>query len=636
VGVIRQLPDLLVNKIAAGEVVERPASVVKELIENSLDAGATRISVTIEEGGQRLIRVADNGSGIAAGEIHLAVSAHATSKLADEDALFAIGTLGFRGEALASIGSVSNLLLSSRTPDSDAGAEVRVIGSRIKESTAVGRPPGTTVEVRDLFFNVPARRKFLRTKSTETARVTELFTRLALAHPRIAFDLTKNGRTSHSLPGEQTTVQRIGSFFGPELADELMHFQRTEHGLEIEGYAAPPARARATGNWQYLFVNGRWIRDRMLQFAMREAYRGLMEHDRFPVAFVSLSLDTAGVAVNVHPTKIEVRWRDGSAVRSQVLSALRETLQAADLTPALRASSPHAQADESRNDQLRHEAAAWFKRQIPAPASGAGGTAASTSAGSFPRSGAPGERTTVDPYRSTGSPSASDSVSDRSRSADGLSLWRSYYGDSPSPDMHQPELEGMVRRAPGRALQLHNTYLVTETEEGLLIIDQHALHERVIYEELRQRITRGALESQRLLLPETLAVTPAQMSLLETHRDLLHRLGMEVSPFGPDTVAIQAFPSLLADTSARRVLGDLLDKLAEDDGAGDVEVLVHKLLDMMACKAAVKAGDPLTPEEIDALIAQRGLVEKSSNCPHGRPTTLSMSVKELDKQFKRR
>lgn len=635
-GVIRQLPDLLVNKIAAGEVVERPASVVKELIENSLDAGATRISVSIEEGGQRLIRVADNGCGIAARDIHLAVSAHATSKLADEAALFAIGTLGFRGEALASIGSVSNLRLTSRTHDADAGAEVRVIGSRIKETTAVGRPPGTTVEVRDLFFNVPARRKFLRTKSTETARVTELFTRLALAHPPIAFDLTKNGRTSHSLPGGQTTVERIASFFGPEMADELMHFQRTEHGLAIEGYAAPPARARATGNWQYLFVNGRWIRDRMLQFAMREAYRGLMEHDRYPVAFVYLTLDPAGVDVNVHPTKIEVRWRDGGTVRSQVLSALRETLQVADLTPALRAPSPHAQVDDSRNDQLRHEAAEWFKRQIPAPPTGSSGTADSTSRGAFPRGGALGDRTTVAPYRSTASHPASDSVSDRPRPADALSLWRTYYGDSPSPDVHQPALEGMVQRAPGRALQLHNTYLVTETEDGLLIIDQHALHERVIYEELRKRITGGALESQRLLLPETLAVTPDQMALLETHRDLLQRLGMEVSPFGPDTVAVQAFPSLLADTSARRVLGDLLDKLAENDAGGDVEGLVHELLEMMACKAAVKAGDPLTPEEIDALIAQRSLVEKSSNCPHGRPTTLSMSVKELEKQFKRR
>ncbi len=639
---IRVLPDVLVSKIAAGEVVERPASVVKELLENAIDAGADRIELTIEDGGKRLIRVSDNGCGMPADDLRLAVMPHATSKLATEDDLYRIGTLGFRGEALASIGSVSHLRIISRPHDSDEGAEIRVAAERVESCGAAGAPPGTTVEVRDLFFNVPARRKFLRATSTEVGHVGEQFARIALAHAGVGFEMTNGQRVVQRLSAGQARLERIGALFGQELADELIHVQRDERGLGIDGYVAPPARSKATAAGQYVFVNGRYIRDRVLNYAIREAYRGLLEHTRYPIVFVFLTIDPAAVDVNVHPTKIEVRWQDANLVRSQVLSALRETFLRTDLTPALRTGGQDATFDEADRAEIRHSIAEQLKSMTPArvvpPVSAS----------------APGDRRHDSYPARTGSvPSGGQTATTGASAAD---LWRSLYGPAgaepppaslPSPPegpltasawsaagRHGAEVPPSdTRRRP--TIQLHNTYLVTETDDGLLIIDQHALHERILYEQLRQRLTAGPLESQRLLLPETLEATPRQLAVLEEHADLLHQLGIEVTRFGTNAVAVQAFPSLLADLDVRGFVRDLIDKLAEPGDQPHPEVLIHELLDMMACKAAVKAGDPLSPEEIDSLIANKHLVEKHSNCPHGRPTTLQMNLRDLEKQFKR-
>ncbi|MFH0983727.1 MAG: DNA mismatch repair endonuclease MutL [Planctomycetota bacterium] len=626
---IRMLPDLLVNKIAAGEVVERPASVVKELVENALDAGATRVAVTIEDGGKQLIRVTDDGEGMTAEDLGLAVMPHATSKLSSEDDLYRIATLGFRGEALASIGAVSNMRIVSRKRGSVEGHQIIVSGEKVQPSGAAGGPEGTTVEVRDLFFNVPARRKFLRTHATETGHIHEQFARLALGFPEVGFDLTSNGRLAHQLPADQRIRDRIASLYGPELADELIPITRDERGIVIEAYAAPPIRSRSTTSWQSVFVNGRYIRDRFVQHAVREAYRGLMEHDRQPVYLLFVTVDPETVDVNVHPTKIEVRWRDSNLIHSQVLSAFRETFFRTDLTPALRTGPgrglPSARFPAPEDpDAVRRQMVDALRSAKPIV----------------------GESAPAAFRNPTPPQSPSDSTLSTRRSTpsthDAAELWRSAYA-GPAPmdraggfSPPGPAAIDVVR--PRRALQLHNTYLVVESDEGMLIIDQHALHERILYNQLCERLTSGPLEGQRLLLPETLTVTPKQMTLLQENEALLHQIGIEVTSFGHDAVAVQSFPALLKDADAAPFLRDLLDKLEEKEEQGRTthpETLVHELLDMMACKAAVKAGDPLTPDEIDALVAQKDLVEKSSSCPHGRPTTLRLTVKDLEKQFKR-
>lgn len=629
---IRVLPDLLVNKIAAGEVVERPASVVKELLENAIDAGGRHIAVTIADGGKQLIRVTDDGSGMSAEDLRLAVTPHATSKLASEEDLYHIGTLGFRGEALASIGAVSHLRIVSRTHDSDEASEVQVRGEQLTRSGAAGAPAGTTIDVRDLFFNVPARRKFLRTTSTEVGHVNEQFFRIVLPHPSIGFELTNNNRVTQRLLPDQSRRERIAALFDESLAEELIHIQRDERGLEIEAYAAPPSRSRPTAAGQYVFLNGRFIRDRLIGYAVREAYRGLMEHNRYPMIFLFLRLDPAMVDVNVHPTKIEVRWQDGGLIRSQVLSALRATFLRTDLTPALNA-GVNLPLNESARDEIRRKVAEQLKAFAPAenasgdPFAGANAPDRPVSQGGFPAG------PTDAPSFTTPSLPMEESMD----AQDASSLWRSLY-DSSLADRQTGDAEATTEAAPGSnrpTIQLHNTYLVTETPDGLLIIDQHALHERVLYEQLRARITAGPLESQRLLLPETLEVTPHQLGVLDAHVELLGQLGVEVTHFGTEAVAVQSFPVILSKVDPRAFVRDLIDKLDTPGDKPGTEVIIHEILDMMACKAAVKAGDPLTLEEIEALISAKDLVEKSSNCPHGRPTTLRLGLSDLEKQFKR-
>lgn len=619
---IRVLSDLLVKKIAAGEVVERPASVVKELLENAIDAGAMRIVVTIEEGGRQLIKITDDGCGMSAEELGLAVTPHATSKIKTEDDLFAISTMGFRGEALASISSIARLRMVSRARGSEEGHEIRVTADQIEASQAAGSPVGTTIEVRDLFFNVPARRKFLRAQSTEMGHITEQFSRVALSNPGIAFELSHNGRKTQRLASCDSPLARVAKLYSPELADALLPIRRDEHGVILEAYVAPPAQSRATTNWQYTFVNGRYIRDRSIQHAIKEAYRGLTEPNRHGVVFLFLRVDPQSFDVNVHPTKIEVRWADSRLIHSQVLSALRETFQRSDLAPALRTDRAHAPVSEAEQDRVRQEMATMMRDATP-----------------------------IQP----GQPRF-DSLGVNTGHADGLTnqrgggamepqrVWRELYSDpvrsDPTADGFSPynKVSAVLPRSSGttrRAIQMHNLYLVAETEEGILIVDQHALHERVIYEQLRTRITNGSLESQRLLLPETIRVTARQASLLESNGDWLQRLGIEVSTFGSDSVAVQSFPSLLKDTDVVPFMTDLLDRLAQQSAETSPDVVINDLLSMMACKAAVKAGDSLTVEEIDALFEHRDLVEKSSSCPHGRPTMLRLSKADLNRQFHR-
>lgn len=655
---IQRLDPVLVNKIAAGEVIERPASVVKELMENALDAGATRIDVTLEDGGTTLISVSDDGGGIEPDELPLAVAPHATSKIRTVDDLNAIGTMGFRGEALASIGSISRLRIVSRRADRLEAAGLECSDGRVGDVTPCAAPPGTTVEVRNLFFNVPARRKYLRTIPAELSHVTEQIARIALARPDVTISQTHQGRAVRRLPATTDRRARIGDFFGPELANDLIGFRRQEPDLRIEGWFAPPAASRASGKWQYVFLNGRFIRDRDLSgFVLREAFRGLIEPARYPVVFLFLTADPASYDVNVHPTKIEVRWRDAGRVKSQVLGVLRETLLSHDLTPSLQTQPAAAGGTTSADTVANMSALAERLKALGPPTAGwAGhsGDASSVGAGASSIPAAPSDRrpgrqphehefplsheSAESAHRASAIPPESRFDAAAMIGRDRLPRDETRIVAAPPDAMPIPAArrdEGPVPHAlPGRALQIHNTYLVCETPDGLLIVDQHALHERILYEELKARMTRGPLESQRLLLPETLDASPEQLAALEGAGELLLRLGLEIEPFGPRSVVVRACPSLLGDLNVRELTADLLDKLADSERR-DPEAIIHAVLDMMACKAAVKAGDRLTPEAIEALLSRRHLVERSSNCPHGRPTTLRLSLRDLERQFKR-
>jgi len=627
---IQVLPDLLVKKIAAGEVVERPASVIKELVENAVDAGATRVAITIEDGGRQLIRVTDDGCGMTPEELRLAVMPHATSKVKVEDDLYHIGTMGFRGEALASISAVSKLRIVSRPPDRVEAHEIRVVAEEVESTQAAGAPPGTTVEVRDLFFNVPARRKFMRTPSTEVGHINEQLIRTALPNPHVGFELTNNKRTTQNLPRCESRQDRIAKFYGPELAEALLHVDRDERGVRIEAFLAPPTQSRATTQWQYAFVNGRYVRDRHLMHAMKEAYRGLTEPNRYAVVFLFVDLDPGEVDVNVHPTKIEVRWADGNLIHSQVLSALRETLQGHDLTPALSTARASGPVDPQEQERVRREMAEWLKAQRPMGSSGTPVIGRAARDGDYDGSPPQHQRMSMlDPAATW------DALYGRSDARNEESAAETSFlpGQTDATVVSMPEIGGASGKP--RAVQMHNLYLVVETDEGILIVDQHALHERVMYEQLRQRIASGKLESQRLLLPETVNVTPEELARIEQQAELLAKLGMEVTPFGTDSVAVQAFPSVLKDTDVAAFLRDLLDKLADRSGETGTDVVLNDMISMMACKAAVKAGDPLTQTEIDALMKQRDLIDKSASCPHGRPTMLRLTKADLNRQFHR-
>ena len=620
-GQIRVLSPGLVNRIAAGECVERPASVVKELVENSLDAGAGRIDVTILDGGRGLIQVADDGVGMDVEDLRLSVTPHATSKIHTDEDLFNIHTMGFRGEALPSIGAVSRLRITSRQHDSEVAHNIRVEAGELIEPTPCAGPPGTMIEVRELFYCVPARRKFLRTNQTEMGHITEQLARIALAHPAVAFSLKHQNRPMHRLEATSDRRQRIADFYGPELAEGLLSIRRESGGMLVEGYVAPPAQCRRSGKWEYVFVNGRYVRDRFIGHALKSAYRSLIKHDERPVVFLFITVEPAQVDVNVHPTKVEVRWRDSNYVHAQVLAALREKFLSTNLDRTLRAPVPD---EEAYRQRVRHAMVDFFTRPQPS--------------GGGPPAGGKLER------QSRGVGPAVSGTSLRSRESDRtvvdaqeLPAEHGLDGAAPAlrvPPSSEPVIDGVGERP--RAIQVHHAYLVAETDDGLMIVDQHALHERILYEELRRRITDKPLESQRLLLPEPVRVPPDRIGVLETHARTLARLGIALEQTGPQTVSLHAYPLLLERLDPTAFVRDLLDLLSEQGEQPNTEALVHDVLDMMACKAAVKAGDPLTSGEIEALLDRRELAERVSHCPHGRPTTLRLSLRDLERQFKRR
>jgi DNA mismatch repair protein MutL len=652
---IRQLPTSVINKIAAGEVIERPASVVKELLENSIDAGATRIDVSLAGGGTDLIRIVDDGCGIAPGDLPLAVASHATSKIADADDLFRVGTFGFRGEALASIGEVSQLAIRSRERGADSGYELEVDGGRRSAIVPCGCPEGTAIEVRNLFFNTPVRRRFLRASQTEIGHCSEAFTRIALAHPQVHFTLRHNDRVSFDLPPASHWRERIAAFFGREIESSLISIDSQDGDVRIHGFVADPQHSRGNNRLQYLLLNGRHIRDRSLQHALGEAYRGLLLHGRFPIAYLRIDIPADAVDVNVHPTKLEVRFVDSGRIYSLLLGAIRKKFLATDLTA--RVAQPLATGERGA-DAADGDAAAAHRRELVDWAKGA--LAVADRAGVLTGSASPpGTDTAAAAALDEESPQALLDLQfdraqgmleltrlDRAWPAAPTSPRREAAGELAGKLTTQAELQppaaprvdpaqGPVPARSHLGFQIHNRYLVTENDEGMVVIDQHALHERVLYEQLREKVLAGQLETQRLLVPEPVTFPPAEAAAALAARGALAQLGIEVEPFGGDTVLVASYPAMLANLGPADLLRQVVEQLVTSDKPPDRRDLVDELLHMIACKAAIKAGDRLAPEEVTALLEQRLQYQDSHHCPHGRPTALVFTRDELDRRFKR-
>jgi DNA mismatch repair protein MutL len=613
---IHQLSPSLVNRIAAGEVIERPASIVKELVENAIDAGATHIIVEVEDGGRELIRVIDDGSGIPAQELPLAFASHATSKLQTDDDLFAINTMGFRGEALASIGAVSHARICSRPSTGGDGFAHEIFnrGGAITEPQAAAGNVGTTIEIRNVFFNTPARRKFMKGSQTEFGYISEAVLRTALPQPGISFKLLHNGKVTLDLPAT-TEQERLLAAWPNEFRDQRLPIESRDAEVKLRGIIGLPELARPTQKYQHIYLNGRPIRDKFIQHALRESYRGLTEPGRYPAAILLLTVPPGDVDVNVHPTKSEVRFRDSGRIHGLVMAVVREKLMASDLAPV--AIPMRTDVEDRERADMQARLAAFFKNPFSTPQQ--------------ERTEDLGLKTELN------TPVLQTDLSTQNSEL----RTHSVLNGNPEIGYSQPSVLGSqssvlssVAKSQS-AIQLHNSYLVAQSDDGLVIIDQHALHERIMFEELMARVTRGPLESQRLLIPITLPASSRQMALLDQIQSLLLKLGIEVSNFGPETIAIQAFPSFLEKLDPADFVRELLERGEQELLDLHQEELLHEILDMMACKAAVKAGDPLTQAEIEALLARRELVERSSNCPHGRPTTLRMSLRDLEKQFKR-
>ncbi len=566
---IIQLPVSVITKIAAGEVIERPASVIKELLENSVDALATRIEVDLEQGGTELIRVVDDGHGIEPADLSLAFASHATSKLRDADDLFRIGTMGFRGEALASIGGVARVTLQSRAAGRDDGAEITCVGGELGPLRPWNGASGTRLEARHLFFNTPVRKKFLKTHSTELGHVTDMVQRLALAHPHVHFVLRHNGRGVLEVPESAGLLDRITLFFGSEVRDKLYPIEADQGQVHLAGWIADPSCDRGNAKLQYLYLNGRWIRDRSLLHALQEAYRGLLMTGRYAVGFLFITMPADQVDVNVHPTKTEVRFRDSQALYHLVRAAVKHKLSDLNLVPRL---------------------------QLP-------------------------------PEGVSGTPSP-DADMFASRADDIQAPWDVVMPSGPTRAPMPPP-------KPQRAIQIHDSYLVVETPTGMLVIDQHALHERILFEQLRRRIRDGQLEVQRLLIPEPVDLPGDQAACVLEAGEELRGLGLEVEDFGGGTVLLSSYPALLSRVSPLDIFKSVVDGLMNRERVPSKEQMLHHLLATMACKAAVKAGDPLTGEEITYLMELRDMAEDSHHCPHGRPTSLQFSKTELEKQFRR-
>ncbi|HSH48838.1 MAG TPA: DNA mismatch repair endonuclease MutL [Halomonas sp.] len=644
---IHTLDPRLANQIAAGEVVERPSAVVKELIENAIDAGASRIEVELESGGTRLIRVRDDGGGIGPRDLPLALSRHATSKIASLDDLEGVASLGFRGEALASISSVSRLeLVSNASDDPGQGWRVVVEGRQMEPRvTPSPHPRGTSVLVRDLFFNTPARRKFLRTEKTEYGHVEEAFRRQALSRPDIGWTLRHNQKSVHQLRASDDQLgheQRLQALLGKKFLDNALHLDLSAGDLRLWGWVGLPTHSRAQADQQYFFVNGRVVRDRLVAHAIRQAYRDVLFHGRHPVFVLHLEVDPLAVDVNVHPTKHEVRFRDGRLVHDFLFSSLHRAL--AQARPG------HAAQDGAPGDASR---TAEEGESLASAAGGVGEPAPNWQQRAMalhpyqdrreegPRVTPDRVRAFMDGYRQL-HPDHEESLLTPQPAAPGAGGAAAGIAraerEAALPHSQAPLPEEDATRAPplGYAIaQLHGVFILAQTERGLAVVDMHAAHERIVYERMKQQVHAGALEAQPLLVPVSMAASAAEVATAETEREAFSRLGVEIDVAGPEALLVRQLPVLLAEADVEPLIRDMLSDLERYGRSDRLEAHINELLGNMACHGSVRANRQLSIDEMNALLRDMERTERSGQCNHGRPTWTEMSMKELDRLFLR-
>lgn len=619
---IHLLSPRLANQIAAGEVVERPASVIKELLENSLDAGARRIDVEVEQGGVKLLRVRDDGCGIPSDDLPLALARHATSKIRDLDDLERVMSLGFRGEALASISSVARLTMTSRTADADQAWQVETEGRDMEARVQpAAHPVGTSVEVRDLFFNTPARRKFLRAEKTEFEHLQEVIRRLALARFDVAFHLRHNGKTVfalHEARDEISRARRVASVCGSAFLEQALPIQVERNGLHLWGWVGLPTFSRSQADLQYFYVNGRMVRDKLVVHAVRQAYRDVLYNGRHPTFVLFLELDPAAVDVNVHPTKHEVRFREGRTVHDFLYGTLHRAL--GEVRPEDQLAAPAAVAPVVRPTGLEAGefgpqgemslAANVLERPVAEPA-----WRPTASSGGY-----------APPSRPAGPVGT----------AEAQAAYREYFAPLPdSAPVSLPESQGDIPPLGYALAQLKGIYILAENAQGLVLVDMHAAHERITYERLKIAMASEGLKGQPLLVPESLAVSQREADCAEEHAAWFQRLGFELQRLGPEILAIRQTPALLKQAEASQLVRDVLSDLLEYGTSDRIQAHLNELLATMACHGAVRANRRLTVPEMNGLLRDMEQTERSGQCNHGRPTWTQLGMDDLDKLFLR-
>lgn len=595
---IRHLPDYLVNQIAAGEVIERPAAAVKELLENAIDAGATKIEVDLREGGKSMIRIRDNGTGMSREELLSCVERHATSKLPDDD-LVNIHHLGFRGEALPSIGAVSRLSIATRQADDENGWILSLEGGKKGDAVPAAHPAGTTVEVRDLFYATPARLKFLKTERAEYGAVKEMMTRIAMAFPHIAFKLTHNDTSALSLTGGEGNLEdmrhsRLSDILGQGFGENSVPVMAERDYITVSGFAGLPSFDKATAQSQFLFVNGRPVKDRLILGCVRAAYTDLLSRERHPVVALYVDVPASEVDVNVHPAKAEVRFRDSGLVRGAIISAIKHALIQGGQTTSTTISD---YALSSFRPQSSSPALPLSRGYYPARVSGYGNLAEKVEQNYTPRmEHIPSARAEI------------ESV---------------------------PETTSYPLGAP-RA-QLHENYIIAQTQDGIVLIDQHAAHERLVYERFKAQLKNGGVAAQGLLVPEIVDMSDTRAGLLLERAEWFRTLGLDIEAFGQGSVAVRSVPALLGGcVDAKKLLNDVADEIEEHDNSTLLEEKLNAVLSTMACHGSVRSGRRLNIEEMNALLRQMEETENSGHCNHGRPTYVTLSLKDIEKLFHRR
>lgn len=625
---IRILSDALASQVAAGEVVERPAAVIRELVENSLDAGATHVEVHVQRGGAAMIKIIDDGSGMDREDAMLCLERHATSKIRTKEDLAAIHTFGFRGEAIPSIASVSRFRLSTKQADSLTGTEIEVHGGRLINVKDCGAATGTVIEVRNLFFNLPARRKFLRTEATEYAHVEQQFRLHAIANPQVAFTLTRDGENVFHLPATTDLLARIRGLVGDDLADRLLEVERTEcRGVTLWGYISGPGFSRSTRQMQLSFLNGRPIESASITYGLREGYHTALMKGQHPVTFLFLEMDPHGFDVNVHPAKKEVRFHDGNSVREAVATSVGNTLAESRALP-----TGHPSAQQTASKPLDNPAppSAWQLQSerpyvppptqtllpIPAP-----------QRPSFPSAPSPATRPAAPPP-ATPPQSLQPDVSGP------------HLDSTEDPQAAPPSIEAPTEKPAPPDFRiigvLHRLYVLMESAEGLVLMDQHAAHERVMFEKIRSAMEKDGVPTQRLLIPLTLQLSPKDADLIARNREALHRLGLELEPFGANTFKLETLPTFLKTDDPMEWLDQVIEELRGMSAGASSLRLGEDMIATTACRHAVKANDTLAMPELEALLVSLFDCEMPYCCPHGRPTLIQINHAELERKFGRR